>query len=83
MARKNPTLEASTGWRTYAAELAFDARKIQARLGRPLSADELEELEELDDAALLKATDGEPTFDAFQVMTEYGYPLDRPAQKKR
>ncbi len=51
MASKNPILEPSTDWRTYAAELAFDARQIQARLGRPLSADELEELEELDDIA--------------------------------
>lgn len=83
MVPKLPTLDAATNWRSYAVDLRFDPHQIEARLGRSLTMAELSELEDMDDVAAALATEGEPSFDAFEVMAEYGYPLERPDPSQR
>lgn len=77
------TTHAATDWRNYAVELRYDPRQIEQRLGRSLTIAELSELEDMDDVSAALATEGEPSFDAFEVMTEYGYPLERPDPSQR
>jgi hypothetical protein len=66
MTKKNPAV--AVDWREFTEELRFNQDRIEARLGRILEPDELEELEELDDVAAMLATDGQPTEDAFEFM---------------
>lgn len=74
-------VEATTDWRTYAEELGFDPNKVQARLGRSLTLDELDELEDLDDIAYEKRTRGEPTITLDEFVRKHG--LEHLLQKKR